>query len=554
MLSILVLFAGCCLLWTISYDSFIDFVLVRTQRENYRDLVVTSVFPENRFNILRAGMTLLILVLFFLVIRFRRNLDHQINTLRSTTRHGLLQLLYFFRSGSADRAGLLLILVFTGIRTVWYIAGTDLIYDECWTYLNFTRHGPLISVLTYPSSNNHILLSLLSSILDMMGFTAPWALRLPVLCFGMGCTILFHYLVRQRVNGSVALLITALFAVSTPVSLYMELGRGYILMCFFYLILLCYHIRGKNPDILWIICACLGFYSIPVFIYPFVLVVGAYLYKYHRVKDHILHMIRACTAVIFITGIMYAPAWLTGSLFSEWERNAHFFAISGQWFDHYTDVYDFIGGFSGGWILVLIVYSITFIRMIRRQEKADWISLSLVALLIPVIISLLQQSALPSRVYTFLAIHWTILVGFWICKLPIGTNWNNRLTLTSISLLMVGLSLWYHYQPLRQNITRDTEDLHRISERLVQEGRNDLYLDYEPIKPILEYQASIRNHSVQIHMAQENSIDYQEFDPAEGYDAVIVSPDSPLIPSLNSSALYQPDTLDQVLVYRSVSR
>ena len=161
---LLITVGGPVFLLATSYDNFIDLVLDWLDRSQYRSVAI-QLFPESRFRLVRWISTLLGILIPFLLISNQTSIRYIYGQFVDVIRDGCTsireQLAWHHYAGKF----LCMLLLISTVRMMYYVISMPLIYDECWTFLNFTIQGPLSAVLTYPSSNNHMLVSLTSSIL-----------------------------------------------------------------------------------------------------------------------------------------------------------------------------------------------------------------------------------------------------------------------------------------------------------------------------------------------------------------------------------------------------
>jgi len=132
-------------------------------------------------------------------------------------------------------------------------------------------------------------------------------------------------LIRSLYNGHAALLATALTASASVLIEYATNARGYSLVVMFFLINanLAVYLCQKNNIAAWIlmaICSSLGFYTIPIMLYPFMgtlvwiaisLSVGDFKYP---VKQGLQNLIISCLLTGLLTGILYLPVLIGSGL------------------------------------------------------------------------------------------------------------------------------------------------------------------------------------------------------------------------------------------------
>ena len=163
--------------------------------------------------------------------------------------------------------------------------------DESATFIYYASHPLSVIVSIYGSPNNHILHSILMHASYRMFGGAEWALRLPAFIAGVALVPLTYFAARR--GG----LISAALVAAAPVLIdYSTDARGYTMLCCF--VLICVIAIERNSPRTFAISAALGFYTVPVMLYPFLMLV-----VWGRRKT----IVPAIEAVV-IAAALYAPA------------------------------------------------------------------------------------------------------------------------------------------------------------------------------------------------------------------------------------------------------
>ncbi|MBX3100931.1 MAG: hypothetical protein KF690_00325 [Bacteroidetes bacterium] len=151
------------------------------------------------------------------------------------------------------------------VRGYWAVS-TPITYDEAYSYLNFTRQGPLVSLLYYPGTNNHPLFNALNALL-------PGIRWLPVLLGGMLVSVAYVWL-RLRWHAVAAWGASLLLALTYPLLLYGIHARGYALMLFCSLLgFLCWDgvVRKGWHSLSHVVfagCMVAGTWALPSMVFP----------------------------------------------------------------------------------------------------------------------------------------------------------------------------------------------------------------------------------------------------------------------------------------------
>jgi hypothetical protein len=191
--------------------------------------------------------------------------------------------------------------------------------DESATFLYYASKPLLLALTIYGSPNNHLLHTALMHMSSALFGDAEWALRLPAFIAGVAMIPLTYFTVvscqlsvvpttDNRQPTTHGALIAAALTASWPALIdYSTDGRGYTLLCCFTLIAaaaMALVVRSGNSAavVIFAIASALGFYTVPVMLYPFVMLVAWGLTSLQRRRVAI-----AAIGTIFLTAILYAP-------------------------------------------------------------------------------------------------------------------------------------------------------------------------------------------------------------------------------------------------------
>jgi uncharacterized membrane protein len=147
-------------------------------------------------------------------------------------------------------------------------------HDEAYTYVVFSSTSIFNIVTNYHLPNNHVLNSLLIDLSTHLFGAQPWAVRLPALIAGL-LLILATYAIARQIYGKYTSLLSAVLIAILPGAIqYSTHGRGYVFVSLFTMLCLSLanYLRKNNNLFAWsllAICAALGFYSVPVMLFPF---------------------------------------------------------------------------------------------------------------------------------------------------------------------------------------------------------------------------------------------------------------------------------------------
>ncbi|MCE5209584.1 MAG: glycosyltransferase family 39 protein [Chloroflexi bacterium] len=147
-------------------------------------------------------------------------------------------------------------------------------HDESYTYIAFASQPLTNLVSDYHLPNNHIFHSVLVHFSTRLFGEQPLAVRLPALLAGVLVVLAVFLLARALYGDSAGLLASAITAVLPALAEISAEARGYSLLTLLVLLefLLALYLRKHRNLWGWLFFAgigALGFYSVPVMLYPF---------------------------------------------------------------------------------------------------------------------------------------------------------------------------------------------------------------------------------------------------------------------------------------------
>lgn len=170
--------------------------------------------------------------------------------------------------------GALLSLLLLAVAARLYLLFQPMRYDEAWTFTAYVAKPLLIGLSDYSTPNQHIFHSLLVRLSYLLFGNQPWAIRLPALLTGVSLVPATYAVARIYYNKYAALLAAGLAASSSHLISYSTNARGYTLVSLVFLLTLAlapYLIKSENTAawLLFAVLSALGFYTIPIMLYPF---------------------------------------------------------------------------------------------------------------------------------------------------------------------------------------------------------------------------------------------------------------------------------------------
>lgn len=188
--------------------------------------------------------------------------------------------------------------------------------DEASSYAMYATTSPLVALLTYETTNNHVLHSaLMWASVNLFGVHA-WAVRLPAYIVSLTLPWLL-YCAGRRLLTPHAGLIAAALASTAGYSLELATNaRGYPMVLASFLILLTIMPDLRNgrgsAALIAIVAGIVGLYAVPVMAYPLAIVyVSGLFLRPLGAWPSLLRLVRTGVMTCIGVLILYMPAWVT---------------------------------------------------------------------------------------------------------------------------------------------------------------------------------------------------------------------------------------------------
>lgn len=198
-------------------------------------------------------------------------------------------------------------------------------YDEAYTFIHFASQPFQHILADYSAPNNHIFHTILVGIAYRLFGAQAWVLRLPAFTAGTLMAPAAYITARRFFSAPQALGAAALIAVTRVFINYSVNGRGYTMLILFSLLLANFAgilVKRQSKPVLvaYLITTALGFYTIPIFLYPWagvsLWVAATYFFdrEPRQIKVHRLTVfLGMCALSGLLTLLLYSPVILFGS-------------------------------------------------------------------------------------------------------------------------------------------------------------------------------------------------------------------------------------------------
>ena len=198
-------------------------------------------------------------------------------------------------------------------------------YDEAYTFISFASRQFKYILADYHVPNNHILNSLLIGIAYRILGSHTWIVRLPAIIASVLIIPASYFTARKFFSRNQALAVSAVLAIYPSFVHSTANGRGYMLVILFSFVLaniagLLIKKQNLTALLAYAITGALGFYSIPIFLYPMagisLWVAVTYLIINEPWRDRMSKLaifLGACLVSGLLTLILYSPVIIFGT-------------------------------------------------------------------------------------------------------------------------------------------------------------------------------------------------------------------------------------------------
>lgn len=216
-----------------------------------------------------------------------------------------------------------LILLF-GIFVRLRYLGQPIRYDEAFTYIQYATKPLYLSLSDYSYPNNHLFHTLLVHIITQLGGVTPWAIRIPAFTAGIALIPATYLAITDYYDRYVGLLTACLVSLSSLLIEYSTNARGYTIIALIFILLLklhCYLIHTNNllGWLLYIAFLTIGFYTIPIMLYPFAVLTSIFWFSaaaqpLFKCKQLLRSWLVSTAASGTLTVLLYTPVVVTSGI------------------------------------------------------------------------------------------------------------------------------------------------------------------------------------------------------------------------------------------------
>ena len=402
---------------------------------------------------------------------------------------------------------LLLLIVLVAIATRACYLSQPMRYDEAVSFTHYASR-PLSECLSeYSYPNNHLFHTLLVRAAYLALGNRPWAIRLPAFLAGVLLVPASYLAARLLYDRSAALLSAGILSASSSLIEYSTNARGYTIVCLAFVLLLALgtwltRTRSRAPWLLFVFLGTLGFYTIPIMLYPFGIVatwllMTGVLQPTASPRLVLLRRVLLCSAAVCVlTAILYYPV----------VRASGIEAVVANRYVSTKPWSAFVGHFPSLWretwrqwnrdipcaIRLLMIVGLAVSLACHGQMSAYRVPLPLAALVWLAVALLVQRPVTFPRIWLFLLPLYVIVSSAGLCHVLRLVLPERRDPVTAVLALCLSLGLAGNtlltrsvfYSP-ETGTLRDAERIALFLADRLKPG--DGVLSYMPSNAIMEY-------------------------------------------------------------------
>ena len=396
----------------IKYDWLISYILFQINRPDLFETITQQYFTEEKFILIKKVSCIFSFcnaVFFVICLVFRKNIIVFIE--KFLIRLNTFIRTYFKLLTSNEKKisiGLICLLLFVIIRSLYYALSFDIQHDEAWNYNYFLHKNIFFTAFAY---NNYPLHNIITWFFVNAFGSSVLSIRLSVILMGLFCCSSLFVIIKSIFKSEqIALCTSAIFA-CLPISVfYMMYARGVMFEIFFSLFIFYFMYRYLNEKwriekiLLVSILNALGTYSMLSHIYFIGFSSLAFLcFILIKRQNDLKFLLFYFTFSILFSCILLLPMYFGTGLSLGLDAG-----LSGQNFLalHLLPYHCYSDFITGSWIVFYILFFINIIFLFSKKytEYIFIFILNIVLLVSPFIIKILTHSFPPERALAFLII------------------------------------------------------------------------------------------------------------------------------------------------------
>lgn len=387
-------------------------------------------------------------------------------------------------SKAAENAVIFLVLILLAPILFCLAEFMPLHIDEAITHQHFVALGWKTALTSYKFPNNHVLFSLLSSVVTPIFQDPILGMRAISILAGLANVLLMFKILRQRSGVILSLLGSLLWLISLAGFYFSVHARGYGLQLTFVLASVLSVVyweknlaRGNEsflPLVALVAASVLGFFTIPTYLFPFasflVWILISAIQNGQSFKKTITTLTLVGGSASVLTAVLYLPIikynGLDALIGNQWVAERKITNLSAS---QITSFLPDVLAYAGAAILALFALSI-FIAL-WKKKGAD-LKLLLVFLLIPMVIMAFMGSIPFPRTFAYLV---SVLVIFIVWGF---SQWKKKWTASLLLLISLLSSAFFIKNAITTVLNKPSSNAEMIHTELAKKvGSETIYVD-----------------------------------------------------------------------------
>ncbi len=410
-----------------SYNGFIALIVDFLNRPDKKELIQNQYFTINKFNLSIIWLFFIGLILIgfsfysnyihFHLIEFKFSLNKNYKKIK----------FLFFKLPKSEKKAFYAVFFCLFLFKIYCLIAIPFTYDECFVWTEFVLKGPLVSASYYPIHGNHLLQTVISSLISIIWDNPYFSMRFPTLLISSISGFIFFVWISKEMGNLPAFAAWLVYELIYVSFLHSFLGRGYSWEILFTLI--CFLSILYNQKYIFIFFSILAYYTLPSFLYVHIgIIIWCIIFQ---IKDLKIYL-KSSLIVVFISFILYSPIFLfndlsivsTSAYYEKWTF-IKTIQNSPDFINQIFQLPDFLS--LKEFIFIPFLFTVFIFVKNLKQKFAQ---LFLILWLLPLCFFIIQQIFLPAKAFIWTSILIAFCVGLVVKKyekslliLPIGVFW-----------------------------------------------------------------------------------------------------------------------------------
>ena len=488
-----------------SYDQFIIYLLKHYHIEGKEAKLKALLTAERYFQFkIFTLLSLALLVILSSQTKYDKVASNIIKNLHELKNSMGRAINYLTHLSYINKIALSSVLILYTAMQSYYLVKLPFTIDEAFSYVFFISKGLFVSASYYPGPNNHVLFSELAVLFNSFIHDPVVSTRLLSLISSIVAILLLFIFLQKKFGFAPAFLGAIFFSFSSVNLFYSVQARGYSLVNLFVLISLIslqQALAGKKAYwYVYILASVLGFYTIPVFLYPFSSFLAYALLLHIKDKRLLLRLLLFSVLIVLFTITLYFPVLLLNGFNaltgSSWVAAKEDFFVRLPLY--LNSVCSYLWNSERyGLVLTIGLLLLFLLISILRKDKGNIVFISC-AYAIPLLIIICQRVLPYERVWTYLLIIQSYHIAFIVATAFAYLKYN-----LALSVLCVILSLSFITQQVikaadfyKSDYVNYYREMNVLIDKMVEKRPSSIMVTDDTYNVFIRYKYLINNELI----------------------------------------------------------